>query len=122
MWRGDAASDASKRARARRRYSADRECERCGKPGPNQRHHVDGNPGNNDRANISILCNRCHMEIDGRLAALPTLGLAAAQAQAERTHCPRGHEYSEENTYRHRGKRYCRACNRESHRSRSAAA
>jgi HNH endonuclease len=28
------------------------------------------------------------------------------------THCPRGHPYDEENTYRHRGYRFCRACNR----------
>lgn len=26
--------------------------------------------------------------------------------------CPNGHEYTLLNTYRHRGKRYCRACNR----------
>lgn len=27
-----------------------------------------------------------------------------------KTHCPRGHEYSEDNTRRYRGKRRCRAC------------
>jgi HNH endonuclease len=26
------------------------------------------------------------------------------------THCPSGHEYTESNTYRHRGSRYCREC------------
>lgn len=29
------------------------------------------------------------------------------------THCPRGHAYSAENTYRHRGCRQCKACCRE---------
>lgn len=32
--------------------------------------------------------------------------------QAAKTHCPRGHEYSPENTYVYRGSRACRACNR----------
>jgi len=29
------------------------------------------------------------------------------------THCPKGHEYTPENTYMYRGKRNCRECNRE---------
>ena len=29
-----------------------------------------------------------------------------------KTHCPAGHEYTEENTARRRGRRYCRACER----------
>ena len=32
--------------------------------------------------------------------------------QAAQTHCLRGHEFTEENTYLYRGKRRCRACNR----------
>lgn len=28
------------------------------------------------------------------------------------THCPQGHEYSESNTYKFDGRRYCKACNR----------
>lgn len=33
--------------------------------------------------------------------------------QARKTHCPRGHRYDEENTYRSRqGRRYCRTCAR----------
>jgi len=30
---------------------------------------------------------------------------------AIKTHCLRGHEYTEENTYRYKNGRYCRACN-----------
>lgn len=38
----------------------------------------------------------------------------AADANREKTHCPRGHEYSEENTYvTSKGQRYCKTCNRE---------
>jgi len=32
--------------------------------------------------------------------------------QLKRTHCPRGHEYSDENTYVYKNSRYCRECNR----------
>lgn len=34
-------------------------------------------------------------------------GRTAAQ---QRTHCPQGHAYSDENTYRHKNNRYCRSC------------
>lgn len=35
----------------------------------------------------------------------------AGEWQKAKTHCPHGHEYTEENTWRsHRGHRYCRAC------------
>lgn len=32
------------------------------------------------------------------------------QWQQKKTHCPHGHKYSKANTYRHKGGRYCRAC------------
>ncbi len=32
--------------------------------------------------------------------------------QAQVTHCPRGHEYSQQNTRLYRGYRHCRACDR----------
>ena len=38
-------------------------------------------------------------------------GIAARQAQ--KTHCPKGHEYTPENTRTYRGHRYCRTCSRE---------
>jgi len=38
-------------------------------------------------------------------------GLAAKQAR--KTHCPKGHEYTSENTRRYAGRRYCRQCGRE---------
>ena len=30
--------------------------------------------------------------------------------EANKTECPKGHPYDEENTYRHGGKRFCRRC------------
>ena len=65
-WKGDQALPDSKRGRARRRYRLG-PCNRCGKPGVD-RHHRDDNTGNNEPENVEILCRRCHMEIDGRLA------------------------------------------------------
>lgn len=67
QWKGNAATDENKRKRARAWYPLKRACERCGGVA-RDRHHRDGNPGNNTRANIAFLCRRCHMTIDGRLA------------------------------------------------------
>lgn len=36
----------------------------------------------------------------------------AGRNMREKTHCPRGHEYSPENTYVYKGRRNCRACAR----------
>ena len=66
-WKGDAASPTSKRARAQRWYPLG-PCEACGKPATD-RHHRDGDPGNNTPGNIALRCRRCHMLLDGRLAA-----------------------------------------------------
>lgn len=64
-WKGDAASDVHKR----RRVTNPRiwgPCELCGAKGVD-RHHRDGNPGNNVPENLQVLCRRCHMTVDGRL-------------------------------------------------------
>lgn len=41
-----------------------------------------------------------------------TLRGTAGDAQLARTHCPSGHEYTESNTRRWRGRRHCKTCNR----------
>jgi len=47
----------------------------------------------------------------GNLLASP---ITLATANAAKTHCPKGHEYTEENTYRYPdGRRRCRTCNRD---------
>lgn len=40
----------------------------------------------------------------------------SGEGQALRTHCPQGHEYTDDNTYQHGGRRFCRACHRERNR------
>lgn len=67
-WKGDNATPFAKRLRAQKAFPLG-PCEECGVIATD-RHHKDGNTGNNQRSNIAILCRRCHMTIDGRLARL----------------------------------------------------
>lgn len=68
-WVGDQVSLRSGRSRAERLYPDIGPCQRCG-AAKAERHHRDGNTGNNDPTNIDILCRRCHMSVDGRLDRL----------------------------------------------------
>lgn len=55
--------------------------------------------------------NPAHLElVTQRENILRGEGIAARNAR--KTHCPRGHEYSAENTYTYRGMRMCLACRR----------
>lgn len=57
-------------------------------------------------------CNPAHLEaVTSRENTLRGDTLTARNAV--KTHCPSGHAYSEENTYRINGRRQCRTCNRE---------
>jgi hypothetical protein len=59
--------------------------------------HINRNPLDNRRSNLRVCDHKTNME-NGRFALT--------------THCPRGHEYNEANTYiNKKGKRICRACN-----------
>jgi len=58
------------RQQAQRAFEATA-CASCGRTdGRLERHHRDDNPLNNAPENVVVLCTRCHMEADGRLAAL----------------------------------------------------
>ena len=50
-----------------------------------------------------------------------TYGLIGANMR-DRTHCPQGHAYDEQNTHHYNGRRHCRACRRERSRRQRAAA
>ncbi len=41
-------------------------------------------------------------------------GQAVTRLNADATHCKHGHSFNEANTYIHKGRRQCRACNRRS--------
>ena len=48
-----------------RRFILDRDgwtCQRCGRPGRPEVHHVNGDPGDNDPGNLIVLCRSCHIE------------------------------------------------------------
>lgn len=67
-WKGDAITEKSGRSRAIRAYPLIGGCVRCG-ASKAERHHKNGNTADNRPENIEIVCRRCHMEEDGRLAA-----------------------------------------------------
>jgi hypothetical protein len=75
-WKGDAARPEAKRTRARRLYRLGA-CERCG-AAATDRHHEDGDTGNNTPENVRLLCRRCHMAVDGRLEQFRENGAQAA--------------------------------------------
>jgi hypothetical protein len=52
--------------------------------------------------------NPAHLE-----AVTQKININRGAGNTSKTHCPRGHAYSEENTYLFRGRRRCKACSRE---------
>ncbi len=56
-WKGDAATPQAGRARAEKLFACPQGCER---------HHIDGNPLNNDSSNIKIVTPIEHHKADGR--------------------------------------------------------
>jgi len=60
-WKGDKAKPQSGRARAEEMYYA---------PKGFERHHIDGNPLNNDPDNVLIVTRREHLILDGRMRLL----------------------------------------------------
>lgn len=79
-----------------------------------------------DGYQVDHLCRRrrcvepMHLQaVTPRINTMRGMGPTARNATAEK--CPQGHPYSDENTYRHRGKRYCRICQRERRRERDKA-
>jgi hypothetical protein len=80
-WKEDEALATTKRERARRMFPDLGPCEaNCGADAV-ERHHIDGDTGNNVRSNLMFLCRRCHMIEDGRLDALRAVALANAARQ-----------------------------------------
>jgi len=71
-WKGDNASWESGWERARYLYG-NNSCEICGNIKV-EIHHIDGNPLNNERNNIRILCRKHHMDLDGRNTRRDKLG------------------------------------------------
>lgn len=93
-WKGDAAARRTGHSRARSLYPTLGACEECGLVPAVERHHRNGDTLDNRRANVALLCDRCHTR---------THHLAAV--------CKRGHPFDEANTYYDRnGHKSCRVC------------
>lgn len=61
---------------------------------------------------ITSCVNPAHLEpVTPRENKLRGFGVSGINAR--KTHCPRGHAYTEVNTSIHAGQRFCRTCNRE---------
>lgn len=68
MWKGRGALPRTKRNRAPRWFAL-RPCDDCG-GAARDRHHKDGDVGNNHPSNIAILCRRCLRAGEARPASL----------------------------------------------------
>jgi hypothetical protein len=44
------------------------QCCHCERVVPLEVHHADGNPANNDRRNLIVLCHDCHMVVEAEAA------------------------------------------------------
>lgn len=60
-------------------------------------------------------CNPAHLE----LVTASENTTRQDHAGRRKTHCPKGHEYTEENTQRRNGRRFCVACEQERSRTRA---
>ncbi len=63
------------------------------------------------KCNNRICCNPAHLQALTQRENL-LLGDTLVAANVAKTHCPAGHEYTEDNTYTYRSGRQCKACRR----------
>lgn len=60
--------------------------------------------------NNTLCVNPFHLREDTPSANTKDLVIAGNHNNKRKTHCPKNHEYSEDNIYYHRRRRYCRQC------------
>lgn len=72
--------------------------------------HVCHNPITCDNA---LCVNPFHLREDTPSANTRDLLTTGKHNNKRKTHCPRNHEYSEDNIYYNQGRRHCRTCRRE---------
>ena len=61
---------------------------------------------------VPACVNPMHLEPVTHAENLARAPITGGTINAAKTHCPRGHEYTDENTQINRGKRNCRECRR----------
>lgn len=59
-----------------------------------------------------ICVNIDHLYIGTVIENSRDVAVRKRSAWLKKTHCPQGHQYSDENTYRYGGRRFCRACHK----------
>jgi hypothetical protein len=75
QWKGDDANPGTQRRRVQRSIDlTDVWCQFCEDSPAVDRHHIDGDAGNNEENNLALLCRRCHMELDGRMDIFRQVG------------------------------------------------
>jgi len=67
-------------------------------------HHTCENPWCVNIEHLAPMTQRAHLKMHGITGGDANVG------QALKTHCPAGHPYNKENTYRWRNERQCRIC------------
>lgn len=86
-------------------------CEVCGAENTHAHHEDYTKP-----LEVRWLCpshhRQRHIELGRDAVPRPDEGRTPKPPAAERTHCPHGHEYDEENTIHRNGQRFCRECHR----------
>jgi len=105
-WKGDDVSYPALHGWVRRKLGKPNECVECGVTNAKRYEWANiSGKYKRDLKDWKRLCASCH-----RIMDLKTTG----KSSGYKTHCPKGHEYNEENTARHgtTGFVYCRACNR----------
>jgi len=64
--------------------------------------------------NNTLCLNPFHLREDTPSANTKDLLITGNHNNKRKTHCPKNHEYSEENTYYRGGRRWCKTCKKES--------